>query len=116
MLYASVRKMGVLSFPFPQSNGKPETVNAQGDDRQQQPFDPVTEQLHSGTIKAKPVSIDNRVLGFPIVDHAERPWKTDSKRAHCDDRAQYAPADQLQKTAVKIRIAHDFYLLFSRGL
>lgn len=95
MLCASVRKMGVLRFPFPQSNGKPETVNTKGDDGQQEPFDPVTEQLHSGTIKAKPVSIDNRMLGFPIVDHAERPGKTDAKREDRDDRAQYAPADQL---------------------
>ena len=98
-----VCKMSVFGFPLPQGNSKPEAINAKGNDGQQQPFDPVTEQLYCGTVKAESVPIDYGMFCFPVVDHAECPRKADAEREYRDNCAQYTPTNQLQKTAVKVR-------------
>lgn len=97
-----IGKMGVLSFPFPQSNPEPEAVNAQGDDGQQQPLDPIAKQLQGGPVKIKTVTVHHRVLGLPAIHHAKSPGIADSEGTDGDQDTEDPPADQLQKATIKV--------------
>lgn len=94
--------MRMLDLPFFQLDPDPESIDPHSDDRQQEPFDPVAEQLHGRAVKRQPVSVDHGMLCFPAIDHAKRPRETDPDRTHRHQEPQQIPSDQLKKTAVKV--------------
>ena len=60
-----VHHMGMLRNPLFHFNIKPEAVNTQRDNRQEEPLDIVAEKLSARTIKHQTMTINRRVLGFP---------------------------------------------------
>lgn len=94
--------MRVLGFPLAQSDTQPEAVNAQCNDRQQKPFDPVAEQLDGLSVEYQAATIHNGVFGFPVIHHTKRPGVTDSQCEHCNQNSKNATADELQQASVKI--------------
>lgn len=112
--YAKSGEMGVLGLPLFQGDAQPESINAQGHNGEQPPLDPVAKQLDGLTIEREPLPVDHRVLDFPIVDQAAGPGVTNAQRANRNERAQQVPANQLEQSAIKIRIVHDFLPFSSR--
>ena len=102
VLYVSICKFGVLGLPLFELDVKPEGVDTKGDDGEQEPLDPVTEQLHGCTGEFQSVAIDHGVLGFPTVNHTDRPGETNAEGEGSDQGAEDLPADLLQQAAVKI--------------
>src|SRR5699024_6002636 len=86
--------------------------DAKGDDGEEEPLDPVPEQLNGAAVKGEAVAVHNGVLGLPAIYHAHGPGIADAAGAYGDERAQQPPADQLQQAAVKIRVVHERSLLF----
>ena len=101
-LFQSICKEGVFGNPLFQFDGNPEAVNAKGDEGQQEPFDPVAEQLNGFAVESQASAFDYGVLDFPVVEHAVSPGQADAKRDACNDPAQNRPTDFLKQTAVKI--------------
>lgn len=100
-LLSDGREMGVLGDPFLHLDVQPEAVDTQGDDGQKYPLDPVAEELRPGAVKLQAVAVDNGVLHFPPLHHADRPGKGQSQRDDRQQRGQQTPADLLQQGAVK---------------
>ena len=89
--------------PLLQLDLKPEAVDSQRNDAQQEPLDPVAEQPDRRPVKGEPVPGDHRVLRLPVVDHGESPGQADTHRADRDQASQQRPPDQLKQAAVEIR-------------
>lgn len=96
----------MLDLPLLQSNAHPKSVNTKGDQGECPPFDPIAKQLDGLAVKAQPLTVDHRVLDFPVVNHAAGPGVTDAKGANGNQSSQQVPANQLQQAAVKVRVVH----------
>lgn len=57
----------------------PQFINAQGNQRQEEPLEPIAEQPHGTTGKLHPVAINHSVVDFPTVKHAQRPRIANAK-------------------------------------
>lgn len=73
----------------------PEAVNPQGDIAQQQPDDPVAQQLDGFAVKPKPMPIDYGVPGLPAVKHTHSPGEADSEGTDRHQDPQQGPTDLL---------------------
>ena len=74
-----VCKISVLKNPFLHLDSYPETVNSEGDDGEQNPFDPVAEKLQRRAVERKAPALYNRVFSFPSLYHAYGPGRADRK-------------------------------------
>ena len=101
----------MLCDPFFQFDRDPEAVNADRDDCQKEPFDPVAEKLNCFSVESQASALYNGVFDFPVVEHAVSPRQANAERDRRYEAAQKSPADLLKQTAVKIRsclFAHGF--------
>ena len=101
----------MLRDPFFQFDRDPEAVNADRDDRQKEPFDPVAEKLNCFSVESQASALYNGVFDLPVVEHAVSPRQANAERDRRYEAAQKSPADLLKQTAVKIRsclFAHGF--------
>ena len=69
-------KFHVLNFPFSNLNGKPETIDAYGDDRKERPLEAVTKKLECIAVELDAVAADNGVLCIPFHKANSSPSKT----------------------------------------
>lgn len=90
-----IHKFGMHCLPLLQLDLEPETIDTECDDSEQEPFDPIAEQLHSVTGELQASSIDYSVLGFPVIHHTAGPGVADANCAYGDNTAKKFPADQL---------------------
>ena len=106
----------MLCFPLDEFDVQPEAVNAERDNRQQNPLDPMSEQLQCSSRESQSVAIDDGMLCFPAVDHTKSPRITNTEGDACNDCAENFPSDQLQQTSVKVRFfclnSHGFFLRY----
>lgn len=72
--------MGVFSFPLLEFNSSPEKVEAKGDNREKEPFDPVPQKLDGGTVKFEAMTVDDGMRSFPAIKKTVGPRKTKSER------------------------------------
>ena len=93
--------VSMFCFPFLDSNGHPEGINAERDQAEQQPLDPVSKQLHGRPVEVHSVTIDDGVFGFPAVDHADGPRCTDAQCANCDDGPGKLHTNQLKQSPIE---------------
>ena len=78
----------MLNRPFSELGPYPKRVATKGDDGQEQPHEPASEQLHGAASEHKPAPLNNCVLGLPAKPKyvSEREAKTQSK--HSDEGAE----------------------------
>ena len=93
-------------FSLLQLNPDPETVNAERDDGQQEPLDPVSEQADCCSVKMQSVPIDDRMLDLPVVDHRIRPGQADAQGQRRYESSEQTVSDQLEQAAIKIGFSH----------
>ena len=86
----------MLHFPLFYSDEHPEPIDANRDDCQKPPFYPVAKKLKRIPVKRQSAAVYNCVFCFPSVNHNERPWITDSKRADRHDPTENAVSDVLK--------------------
>lgn len=68
-LSCSISKDGILDFPFLQSDVDPETINPEGYDRKQKPFDPISEQSDRSSCELQPTPFDDGMVDTPTINH-----------------------------------------------
>ena len=71
--------MGVFSFPLLEFNSGPEKIEAESNNREKEPFNPVTQKLESGTVEFEAMTIDDGMRSFPAIEKTVGPRKTKSK-------------------------------------
>ena len=108
--------MGVLGDPLLHLDGYPETVDTKGDEGQEEPLDVVTEQLSARAVKDELSSIDNGVLGDPVLLDANSPGKAEAKGEHSDQALQNADADHAEKSAGEFRFHKRVLLCFAKNV
>ena len=62
-------------------------VDAQGDEAEEQPLDPVAEQARGGASDDEALAIDVGVLRAPPLFQNEREWITEAEGEDCDEEA-----------------------------
>ena len=94
--------MGMSDSPLLQLDAHPKTIDAKGDDGQQQPFDPVSEETDRCPVKIKPLPVDHGMFCFPAVDHRIGPGQANAKCQYSHQSTKQIISDQLQQSAVKV--------------
>ena len=110
--------MGVRHGPLLHLDGKPQTVDPEGDDGEHYPEDVLSEQLRPVPIESKTLIIDGLMFDGPSLNKAFGPRIAEAKGDTGDDITQKMVSDQLNQFAVKrwFPISFDFeaLLLFLR--
>lgn len=70
----------MLHDPLGEAWDDPEGVDADGDDHQRPPLDPVAKQPPSAAVERQSMTVDVGVLGSPSVPHHDCPWRADAER------------------------------------
>jgi hypothetical protein len=86
--------MSMRNDPSLHFNGKPEAIDSEGNERQEEPFDVVAEKLCARSVKNELLAVDDGVLCVPSFSDADRPRKRNAKGKHTDESLQNADADQ----------------------
>ena len=63
----------MFCFPFLQLDVQPEAINAAGDQRQQEPFDPVAKKLTAVAIKGQTLSVNHSMTNDELHHVTNRP-------------------------------------------
>lgn len=95
----------MLHLPVLQFERHPQKVDAKGDEGEQEPFNPVADQLAACAIEEEAVAFDNGVLGHPFLMTRVDPRKGDGKGDDQKQDAQNIVADELNQAGVKTAIA-----------
>ena len=93
--------MSVLGDPVLKLDGKPETEDANGYYREEQPEDASAEELNALTVKGELLAVDNGVVHYPSLHSADCPWRTDSECDDDDEERKKIVAYHAEKLAVE---------------
>lgn len=71
--------MSVFSFPLFELNSGPKKVEAESNNREKEPFNPVAQKLESGTVKFEATTVNDSMRSFPAIEKTVGPRKTKPK-------------------------------------
>lgn len=91
----------MLDDPLLQAWVDPERVDAEGDDAQQEPLDPVAEQARRAAGEAESLTVDIGVLRLPPVGHHDCPRVADPEGQNRDDESGDPDAEPGSCTAIE---------------
>ena len=79
-------KFHVLNFPFSNFNGKPKTIDTNGDDRKERPLNAVAEELECVAVELDAVTADYGVFRIPFDETNFSSCKTEQyeESTYCD--------------------------------
>ena len=93
--------MRVLGAPAFQCNVQPERIDAECDDAQQGPKQPLAPKLDTSAIKGEAVAIDHSMLDFPAVHQAMSEGPANAERAYGNQETKEKIANLLDEFTIK---------------
>ncbi len=96
----------MLGDPFLFLDGKPQGINAQSDNAQKDPFNPLSEEASCLAFEYKTTSIDDLVLIEPSVLPANRARDTESEREYDKEEVGDIESDKTTESCGEFAFSH----------
>ena len=96
--------------PFYRPFGEPgiyrDGIDAQGDDREDPPYDVLAKELSSAAVELQPPPFDQCMAGLPLLHQGDGPGQGDAERNAGDQKSGNADEEVLTGLAIELEVFH----------